>query len=431
MPVMNYSSNSHRIQMPMMSTEDHGEAECGCCFELLVEPTTLVCGHTFCRHCLAKWTVTSGRRLCPTCKSEWRGSPKVNIMIRNMLENAFSQKLAARTQEVDTEENRRLIKRFDAMANDLVRQEIMNLLQNSVQAGRAAPRHNDTRCKYFSSGIAIGVLVVCILAYIWNIGQKELINTPVKEWNNDDVVTWMGQLGTWTDRYSDSIRNNGIDGKMLLMMEERDAIEALHMTDELQRRVFLREVAALATTGTKQPVNFWEYKSTFPFYTLFMLFGIKLFPRITIGYIYLFEYETVYAPFMKYAYPELLETGMTDATTFSRVFYIVFLPYYLIGRYALTWSSVHYYISRYILLICVLATIHDIMWISSIILKKLTKKDIQDHVYLFLNLLMILVLSSVLPWFLFNFFFYDNALSSIITYPSAIYTLWKRIKWIQ
>ncbi|XP_033755471.1 bifunctional apoptosis regulator-like isoform X2 [Pecten maximus] len=359
-----------------MSTEEHGEAKCGCCFELLVEPTTLVCGHTFCRHCLAKWTVTSGRRLCPTCKSEWRGSPKVNIIIRAMLEKSYPQRLEERIKEVDTDKNHRIISTFDSMNSSVTDQETMQLLQNGVQANRDDIENNgQPRWKHFSSGITLGALVICILAYTLNIGPKVQINTPVKEWNTDDVVTWMGQLGTWTDRYSDSIRNNGIDGKRLMMLEDSDVIATLHMTDKLHRKVFLREVAILVTTGTKRPVNFWEYK-------------------------------------------------------FSRMFYTVLLPYRLVGTYAHTWSTVHYFISKYILLVCYMATVHDITWFYLLIRKRFTRTDLRDFLRHYRNAMLWFALSSFLPWFFYEFVFYYNALYLIVDYTRGTYLSWSKLNWI-
>ncbi|XP_021347133.1 bifunctional apoptosis regulator-like [Mizuhopecten yessoensis] len=363
--------------------EEHGEAECGCCFELLVEPTTLVCGHTFCKHCLARWTVTSGQRRCQTCKQGWRGSPKVNIVLRNMLQNAWSQKMADRVQEVDTDENRRFLSDFDKMNNIVTAQELLQSVHGGMSAGISNAQNNQTRCKYFTSGIALTVLVFCIVSYIGNIGQRTLIDTPVKQWNTDDVVTWIGHLGTWGDHFSDAIRKNSIDGKMLLVMQESDVRNRLNMTNELQRKVFLKEIAAMVTTGSKQPVNLWEYKSAYPVFTFTMLLGFKLFPRITIGYSYIFEYDTVYTPFMKYACSEFSGNDMEEATNFSRLFYIAFLPYWLVGRYASAWTTDHYWVSRFIVLVCAFATIYDVMLFLTIFMKKWTEKDVKYDIIFF------------------------------------------------
>uniref|UniRef100_A0A5F8HC43 Bifunctional apoptosis regulator n=1 Tax=Monodelphis domestica TaxID=13616 RepID=A0A5F8HC43_MONDO len=61
------------------------EFSCHCCYDILVNPTTLNCGHSFCRHCLALWWVSSKKTECPECREKWEGFPKVNILLRLLL----------------------------------------------------------------------------------------------------------------------------------------------------------------------------------------------------------------------------------------------------------------------------------------------------------------------------------------------------------
>lgn len=58
------------------------EFSCAICMGLMVEPTTLTCGHSFCRHCLAKWYLTIDRKTCAQCRQIWSGNPQVNVTIR-------------------------------------------------------------------------------------------------------------------------------------------------------------------------------------------------------------------------------------------------------------------------------------------------------------------------------------------------------------
>uniref|UniRef100_A0A8D2III5 Bifunctional apoptosis regulator n=1 Tax=Urocitellus parryii TaxID=9999 RepID=A0A8D2III5_UROPR len=70
------------------------EFSCHCCYDILVNPTTLNCGHSFCRHCLALWWVSSKKTECPECREKWEGFPKVNILLRLLLtltEEEFSR----------------------------------------------------------------------------------------------------------------------------------------------------------------------------------------------------------------------------------------------------------------------------------------------------------------------------------------------------
>nr|KAF6439856.1 bifunctional apoptosis regulator [Rousettus aegyptiacus] len=61
------------------------EFSCHCCYDILVNPTTLNCGHSFCRHCLALWWASSKKTECPECREKWEGFPKVNILLRLLL----------------------------------------------------------------------------------------------------------------------------------------------------------------------------------------------------------------------------------------------------------------------------------------------------------------------------------------------------------
>lgn len=69
---------------PTTTTSSISENEflCHCCYDILVNPTTLTCGHNFCRHCLALWWESSRKNECPECREKWEGFPKVNILLR-------------------------------------------------------------------------------------------------------------------------------------------------------------------------------------------------------------------------------------------------------------------------------------------------------------------------------------------------------------
>lgn len=58
------------------------EFSCHCCYDILLNPTTLTCGHNFCRHCLALWWESAYKNECPECREKWEGFPKVNILLR-------------------------------------------------------------------------------------------------------------------------------------------------------------------------------------------------------------------------------------------------------------------------------------------------------------------------------------------------------------
>jgi len=92
---------------------------CGICLELLVEPTTILCGHNFCRLCLAEMFLSSGRNDCPMCRETWSGVPKVNTALRDMIMGSFPEESEARYEEYRTnsETNAETLMKFDRLLN--------------------------------------------------------------------------------------------------------------------------------------------------------------------------------------------------------------------------------------------------------------------------------------------------------------------------
>ena len=55
---------------------------CGVCYDLMVEPSTLQCGHSFCRPCLAQWYLSSKQLVCPSCRQDITALPNVSVALR-------------------------------------------------------------------------------------------------------------------------------------------------------------------------------------------------------------------------------------------------------------------------------------------------------------------------------------------------------------
>ena len=66
--------------------ENLDEFECSICVELLYEPYTGPCGHSFCRRCAGEARRRDPR--CPTCRASWRGVP-ANLPISSALATAI------------------------------------------------------------------------------------------------------------------------------------------------------------------------------------------------------------------------------------------------------------------------------------------------------------------------------------------------------
>ena len=68
------------------AAENLDDFECSICVELLYEPYTGPCGHSFCRRCAGEARRRDPR--CPTCRASWRGVP-ANLPVSSALATAI------------------------------------------------------------------------------------------------------------------------------------------------------------------------------------------------------------------------------------------------------------------------------------------------------------------------------------------------------
>ncbi|KAK9531646.1 hypothetical protein VZT92_011057 [Zoarces viviparus] len=65
------------------------EMDCTCsvCSDIFKDPVVLLCGHSFCKHCLQEWWRQSGQQTCPVCKQTFpMAQPPRNLRLRNRCE---------------------------------------------------------------------------------------------------------------------------------------------------------------------------------------------------------------------------------------------------------------------------------------------------------------------------------------------------------
>ncbi|XP_030653916.1 bifunctional apoptosis regulator isoform X2 [Nomascus leucogenys] len=219
------------------------EFSCHCCYDILVNPTTLNCGHSFCRHCLALWWASSKKTECPECREKWEGFPKVNILLRLLL----------------------------------------------------------------------------------TLTEEEFSKTPY------------------------TIENSS------------------------HRRAILMELERVKALGVKPPQNLWEYKAVNPGRSLFLLYALKSSPRLSLLYLYLFDYTDTFLPFIHTICPLQEDSSGEDIVTKLldlkeptwkqwREFLVKysFLPYQLIAEFAWDWLEVHYWTSRFLIINAMLLSVLEL-----------------------------------------------------------------------
>ncbi|XP_036003496.1 tripartite motif-containing protein 35-like [Fundulus heteroclitus] len=71
----------------MATNTEQGEADytCPVCCDIFTDPVVLLCGHSFCQHCLQEWWRKSKQRTCPVCKEIFPMTrPPRNLALRNL-----------------------------------------------------------------------------------------------------------------------------------------------------------------------------------------------------------------------------------------------------------------------------------------------------------------------------------------------------------
>uniref|UniRef100_A0A8C4IDY1 Bifunctional apoptosis regulator n=1 Tax=Dicentrarchus labrax TaxID=13489 RepID=A0A8C4IDY1_DICLA len=313
----------HSSEPPQPSTTNISEHEfsCHCCYDILVNPTTLTCGHNFCRHCLALWWESSHKNECPECREKWEGFPKINILLR------YGDNL-----------------------------------------GRSRTNQHKGAGFFFSGVLtALTCVAVMVLVYHWSSGVVDqhdpLISKPVAHWTPEEVVSWLDHLGPWAQLYREPFMQENVNGRLLLMLGDEELLKPpYNIENQAHRRAVLAELDRVKTLGVKPPQNLWEYKAANAGKSLFLLYALKRSPRLTLFYLYLFDYSETFLPFLHTCCPAITHIDRSVESSFLNtqlepnwrqwaeflVKYLL-LPYQLIAEFAWDWLAVHYWTSRFII----------------------------------------------------------------------------------
>ncbi|XP_066516485.1 bifunctional apoptosis regulator-like isoform X2 [Hoplias malabaricus] len=346
---------------------------CHCCYDVLINPTTLNCGHSFCRHCLALWWESSAKNECPECRERWEGFPKVNILLRDAVEKLFQADVRRRREEIQN--NPRI-------AHSLLAFQRHGDEQVSRGAAPGGPR---PAAGSFFSGVltALTAVAVMLLVYHWSSGEAHhevLVSKPVSRWTTEDVTLWMEHLGAWTTQYRETFIKEKVNGRLLTLLGDEELFRApYNIKNPSHRRAVLEELHKVKELGVKPPQNLWEYKAVNGGKSLFLLYALKDSPRLTILYLYLFDYDDTFLPFIHTCCPpqapysphtphpphtQLDEpptwTAEVDPTWSQWAEFLVkysLLPYQLLAEFAWDWLSVHYWTSRFVIVNAMLLSV--------------------------------------------------------------------------
>lgn len=345
---------------PSTTTISEHEFSCHCCYDILVNPTTLTCGHNFCRHCLALWWESSHKNECPECREKWEGFPKINILLRDATDKLFSEVVQRRREEIQ--------------ANPKISRSLLAF--QSLHLGRSRTNQHKGAGFFFSGVLtALSCVAVMVLVYHWSGGVVEqhdlLISKPVSHWTPEEVVSWLEHLGPWAQLYREPFQQESVNGRLLLMLGDEELLKPPYsIENQAHRRAVLAELDRVKALGVKPPQNLWEYKAANAGKSLFLLYALKRSPRLTLFYLYLFDYSETFLPFLHTCCPAITHIGQTVESSFLNtqlepswrqwaeflVKYLL-LPYQLIAEFAWDWLAVHYWTSRFIIVNAMLLSV--------------------------------------------------------------------------
>uniref|UniRef100_A0A8B9HP32 Bifunctional apoptosis regulator n=1 Tax=Astyanax mexicanus TaxID=7994 RepID=A0A8B9HP32_ASTMX len=266
------------------SEEDEEEDEelpqqeflCHCCYQVLVDPTTLTCGHTFCRHCLAQCFLTSLKKECPECRQIWWSFPKINILFRDLVQKHFG---------ADVEKRKQIIQADPAVAQALLVLKLSEQVEPvTIRCIRAPPVQwrpwLGTGGLFSGVLIALTILAAVFLVFHWSGGDSKvelLVKKPLGAWSTEEVNMWMENLGAWASPYRDTFSREQVNGRLLNVLSEQDLLKPPYsIVNQLHRRALLKEVQIVQELGFKRPQTLWEYKQEPPDWAQWAEFLVKL-----------------------------------------------------------------------------------------------------------------------------------------------------------
>lgn len=413
---MDYEDNEEG-QLNVFQRQGSMESEfiCGCCSDLLIQPTTLTCGHSFCRLCLAQWFTQSRKRTCPFCQQAYLGCPGVNITIKNLIEKSYSRKLSEREVEVRSAENEELIRKYEQSPQGVAQ---TTGSQNRLQ-GNVFQNVGNLRFQGFCSGICVmgGIILLLYLVMFWrNSGSDLLIHKPPIRWSTNDVVQWLTDLGSWTVDYRMEAMRNEIDGRLLVAADNASLETILNVTNVLHKKAISNAIWQLKEFNMKLPGSLWEYKALHPGRSLFLVYGMKDFPRTTLLYVYFFEYDEIFLPFLHSTYPEntdIPSIHLYDDPSLRQeiefLTYFTILPYWVVSKFCWAWFDVHFYICSMMFVNCATLTFLEAMAFKKLfpMNKEYCIAGLRSYGKGLMSTFFFLMIWPIVPSLICDFFFYS------------------------
>lgn len=275
---------------------------CGVCFQLLLDPVTLGCGHSFCELCLAHMWKTNDQQvsLCPMCRHPWarpgEHPPSVNVIFKEILEQTYPSKIRERKEAI-SEDEKSLLRKFATVRTT----GLTSTRRNVRRLGVNIPAPRVLICLLVTVFlVAMGVTMVLVSAGIWLFDINDnYMAKPINLWTNEDVIQWMDGLGESVKKDCIEIfEKEKINGPHLSSLVDKSLIQ-LGVVSEYSRESLLLSINELKQREYAQPRNFMEFKAANREDVVLVTLTYKIFPRLTFLYLYMMHYFDMFLPIIQ------------------------------------------------------------------------------------------------------------------------------------
>ncbi|KAL3417863.1 ring finger domain protein [Phlyctema vagabunda] len=178
---------------------------CSICDQLLYEPWTLSCGHTYCYSCLCNWFgLHRHKKTCPECRARIKEIPAPAFIIKQMVE-IFTKQTELMPPDESVEQHN--MKRHEEMAD--VERDRRNgnegLFKGVFPKNRAELRFDDEdgvfRCTYCGNEHAGGPLCEVCGAEIDEEDMGDFSGVDEDDLDEDDIMGHYGRFGRDMDMF--------------------------------------------------------------------------------------------------------------------------------------------------------------------------------------------------------------------------------------
>lgn len=228
--------------------------KCSICFEILLEPTTINCGHSFCRICLARWfearKLARQAFICPECRKQWAAYPEVDYSLRDAMEIWYADLINIRKRNV-TNEDKSVLARFRAIGPATFAQ--FSGIGRPILNRRIPLNWRGMQfvlALLMNAALILGIILLSLVVMLVAPGpDMEDLNPEstidISQWTVNDVDLWLESLN-WMEPYRPAFRKAKIDGSWLLILDEHLlGMEPLNVDNKLVARRLYYEIMNL------------------------------------------------------------------------------------------------------------------------------------------------------------------------------------------